>query len=63
MVSPLLSRSLLLTLQPLTDDDDRRGCSTVRSPTSAGLGGAVALTAEAARASGPDWPAVTPDGR
>ena len=46
VISPLLSRSLLLTLQPLTDDDigvlvDR----AVSDPR--GLGGAVALSGEA----------------
>ncbi|CAD5139213.1 Replication-associated recombination protein A [Microbacterium sp. Nx66] len=46
VISPLLSRSLLLTLQPLTDDDI--GMLVDRAVSDArGLGGAVALTDEA----------------
>ncbi len=46
VISPLLSRSLLLTLQPLTDDDI--GVLVDRAVSDArGLGGAVALTDEA----------------
>ena len=46
VISPLLSRSLLLTLQPLTDDDI--GLLIDRAVTDArGLNGAVALTDEA----------------
>ena len=36
VISPLLSRSLLLTLEPLTDDDVRGRAGVARSPTSAG---------------------------
>jgi len=46
VISPLLSRSLLLTLRPLTDDD--LGVLIDRAVTDArGLGGAVSLSAEA----------------
>ncbi|MFJ6531325.1 replication-associated recombination protein A [Microbacterium sp. NPDC091662] len=46
VISPLLSRSLLLTLQPLTDDDI--GMLVDRAVTDArGLNGTVALSAEA----------------
>lgn len=46
VISPLLSRSLLLTLQPLTDDDI--GVLVDRAVVDArGLNGAVALSAEA----------------
>ncbi|MCH6470262.1 replication-associated recombination protein A [Sinomonas terrae] len=46
VVSPLLSRSLLLTLQPLTEDDIRGLLErAVEDPR--GLGGAVALSEEA----------------
>ena len=46
VISPLLSRSLLLTLQPLTDDDI--GVLVDRAVSDArGLAGAVALSAEA----------------
>ena len=38
---PLLSRSLLLTLQPLDDDDVRARPATARSTDERGLGGAV----------------------
>jgi putative ATPase len=49
VISPLLSRSLLLTLQPLTDDD--LGTLVDRALTDArGLAGAVALDPEARRA-------------
>ncbi|WP_261165581.1 replication-associated recombination protein A [Microbacterium sp. Marseille-Q6965] len=49
VISPLLSRSLLLTLQPLTDDD--LGRLVDRAVTDArGLAGAVTLDAEARRA-------------
>ena len=40
VISPLLSRSLLLTLEPLTDDDVRGSC-TARWPTSAGSAAAI----------------------
>src|SRR5271165_5543089 len=47
VVSPLLSRSLLLTLQPLSDDDVREVISRALADPR-GLGGAVALDDEAA---------------
>ena len=53
VISPLLSRSLLLTLQPLTDDD--LGCwSIAPSPTPAGSRGSVdaAATRRATRSCG-----------
>ena len=62
VVGPLLSRSLLLTLQPLTDDDMRvvidRALADER-----GLGGAVTLDDEAWPSSCCGWPAATPGGR
>ena len=49
VISPLLSRSLLLTLQPLTDDD--LGALIDRAVTDArGLAGTVSLDADAKRA-------------
>ncbi len=49
VVSPLLSRSLLLTLQPLSDDDVREVISrALAEPGPRGLGGAVSLDKEAA---------------
>src|SRR5580658_3361365 len=47
VVSPLLSRSLLLTLQPLSDDDVREVISRALSDPR-GLGGAVTMDDEAA---------------
>ncbi len=47
VVSPLLSRSLLLTLQPLSDDDVREVIGRALTDPR-GLGGAVALDDEAA---------------
>src|ERR1700722_11879695 len=47
VVSPLLSRSLLLTLQPLSDDDVREVISRALSDPR-GLGGAVTVDDEAA---------------
>src|SRR5580698_7340037 len=47
VVSPLLSRSLLLTLQPLSDDDVREVISRALSDPR-GLGGAVTVEDEAA---------------
>ena len=47
VVSPLLSRSLLLTLQPLTEEDIRGLLERAVTDTR-GLGGAVVLSAEAA---------------
>jgi len=47
VVSPLLSRSLLLTLQPLSDDDMREVISRALADPR-GLGGAVTLDDEAA---------------
>jgi len=49
VVSPLLSRSLLLTLQPLSDDDVREVIRrALAEPEPRGLGGAVALDEDAA---------------
>ncbi|MET3963681.1 putative ATPase [Marmoricola sp. OAE513] len=47
VISPLLSRSLLLTLEPLTDEDVR-GVITAALSDERGLAGAVGLTEEAA---------------
>jgi putative ATPase len=47
VISPLLSRSLLLTLEPLTDDDVR-GVLELALTDERGLGGAVELEADAA---------------
>jgi putative ATPase len=47
VISPLLSRSLLLTLEPLTDDDIR-GVLDLALADERGLAGAVALEADAA---------------
>jgi putative ATPase len=46
VISPLLSRSLLLTLEPLTDDDIREVVRTALTDKR-GLGGAVSAQAEA----------------
>ncbi|GGT44656.1 replication-associated recombination protein A [Streptomyces purpureus] len=46
VISPLLSRSLLLTLEPLTEDD-LRGLMARALTDERGLGGAVTLTADA----------------
>ncbi|HEX6522643.1 MAG TPA: replication-associated recombination protein A [Streptosporangiaceae bacterium] len=43
VVSPLLSRSLLLTLQPLSDDDIRTVINRALKDTERGLGGTVTL--------------------
>ena len=48
VVSPLLSRSLLLTLQPLSDDDVREVIRRALADRPRGLGGAVTLDDEAA---------------
>src|SRR6478752_2037350 len=49
VVSPLLSRSLLLTLQPLSDDDVREVIRrALAEPRPRGLGGAVSIDEEAA---------------
>jgi putative ATPase len=49
VVSPLLSRSLLLTLQPLSDDDVREVIRrALAEPEPRGLGGAISLDEEAA---------------
>ncbi len=49
VVSPLLSRSLLLTLQPLSDDDIREVIDrTLATATPRGLGGTVTLDEDAA---------------
>src|SRR6266576_1413859 len=49
VVSPLLSRSLLLTLQPLSDDDVREVIHrALAEPGPRGLGGAVSIDEEAA---------------
>jgi putative ATPase len=47
VVSPLLSRSLLLTLNPLTEDDVRTVVHRALADGEYGLGGAVALAPEA----------------
>ena len=47
VVSPLLSRSLLLTLQPLDDDDIRELITRALADEERGLGGKVALDDEA----------------
>ena len=48
VVSPLLSRSLLLTLQPLSDDDVREVIRrALAEPRPRGLGGAVSIDEEA----------------
>src|SRR6516162_409050 len=48
VVSPLLSRSLLLTLQPLSDDDVREVVNRALAEPGRGLGGAVTLDEDAA---------------
>ena len=48
VVGPLLSRSLLLTLEPLTDDDVRAVIAPGAAPTSAGSAGTFTLAADAA---------------
>ena len=49
VVSPLLSRSLLLTLQPLSDDDVREViCRALAEPEPRGLGGTITIDDEAA---------------
>jgi putative ATPase len=49
VVSPLLSRSLLLTLQPLSDDDVREVIRrALAEPEPRGLGGAITIEDEAA---------------
>src|SRR2546429_8491399 len=49
VVSPLLSRSLLLTLQPLSDDDVREVIRrALAEPEPRGLGGTISLAEEAA---------------
>jgi replication-associated recombination protein RarA len=49
VVSPLLSRSLLLTLQPLSDDDVREVIRrALAEPEPRGLGGAITIDDEAA---------------
>src|SRR6201993_86612 len=49
VVSPLLSRSLLLTLQPLSDDDVREVISrALAEPGPRGLGGSITLDEDAA---------------
>ena len=53
VVSPLLSRSLLLTLEPLTDDDIRDLIARALADER-GLGGAVEISAEAPEPPRPD---------
>ncbi len=47
VISPLLSRSLLLTLEPLTDDDVRAVVDAALADPERGLGGTVTLTEDA----------------
>jgi putative ATPase len=47
VISPLLSRSLLLTLEPLTDDDVRTVVRRALADTERGLGGRVTLAEDA----------------
>jgi putative ATPase len=47
VISPLLSRSLLLTLEPLTDDDVRTVVRRALADTDRGLGGRVTLAEDA----------------
>ena len=61
VISPLLSRSLLLTLQPLTDDDVG-GLVDRALIDERGLAGAYDLD-EDARDIISAWPAATPAGR
>ena len=63
VVSPLLSRSLLLTLAPLSDDDIADAGATGRWPTPRGLGGAVDARRRRATSTWSGWPAATPAGR
>ena len=53
VVSPLLSRSLLLTLQPLDDDDIRAARSSARLTDERGLGGTGGDRRRRPRAPGP----------
>ena len=62
VVSPLLSRSLLLTLQPLSDDDVHEVIDrALASPARPGRGGHPGLRRRGA--SGPGWRAATRGGR
>ena len=62
VVGPLLSRSLLLTLRPLPDED-MRALLDQAVADERGLGGAVTLAGEAAAGAASGWPAETPGGR
>ena len=53
VISPLLSRSLLLRLESLTDDDVRGGARPGASPTSAGSAGGSRVDDDALRPPGP----------
>ena len=63
MVGPLLSRSLLLTLEPLTDEDIREVVEPGARPTSAGSAAASTLAADGRASTWSCWPAGTPAGR
>ena len=62
VISPLLSRSLLLTLESLTDDDIARGAGARGVATSAGSAGAARSPPRPWTTSS-GWPAATPAGR
>ncbi len=62
VVSPLLSRSLLLTLQALTDDDIKKPSSTARSLMTE-VCGVRSRSATRPATISYDWPAVTRAGR
>ena len=63
VIRPLLSRSLLLRLQSLTDDDVARGASTRRSTDERGLAGATDARRGRPRTTWYGWPAATRGGR
>ena len=62
VVGPLMSRSLLLTLRPLSDDDMRLVIDRALADER-GLGGQRDPGRGRGRAADPAWPAVTPGGR
>ena len=63
VVSPLLSRSLLLTLQPLSDDDIARGHRPRAGRATRGLGGRGHPRPDGRGSTWSGWPAATPAGR